>query len=338
MARRIFGVLFAHAHASAGAQSVVLDRPVSQGWERVAKKHVTPKWVDRLLIAVIIAIPVLYTLGVSFEVGPSMNHLGLIYVVKWGSLPTQPGQIVRLAPAELPTWRKYVFGSTVKRVTGFTPDGLITYEGDNSEWSSDSRDGLKPVPPDHVAGVIVAAFSPRRFARLFTTEGRWVNRLELLYAPKDLTWASDHTKVAINTGNGVAVMSQYDTICVIEKANGPRWKSNALIEVSLVGMAGFATIDTKTGQIERTVAPKLRLPARVRVQARIGKTLSIKMWLVFYNLPDEVEVVWNKKAVRVKPLRLPHLNNNTGPPVSMFGFIWGPKTMEAEFLIRPVSG
>ncbi len=311
--------------------------PATTGTTR-AKKHVTPKWLDRILIVILVAIPISYALGVSFEIGPSMKHLGLIYVVKWGTLPTQPGQVIRLAPAEMPAWRKYVIGSMVKRFTGFTSDGSLTYEGDNSEWSRDNRDGLKPVPPDHIAGVVVAAFSLQRIVRLFTAEGQWVNRLELLYAPDNLTWAPDHTKVAAYTGSGVVIMNHYNTICVIGKANGPRWKNNSLVEVSLVGTAGFATIDTKTGQIQRTVAPKLHLPAHVKAQARIGKTLSIKMWLVPYNLPDEVEIIWNKRVVRVKPLRLPHLNNNTGPPISMFGFIWGPKTMEAEFLIRPVSG
>lgn len=144
-----------------------------------SRKHVTPKWVDRLLVAAIVAIPVLYGLGVSFEIGPSMNHLGLIYVVKWGTLPTQPGQIIRLASAELPAWRKYVVGSMVKRFTGFTSDGHLMFEGDNSEWSRDNRDGLKPVPPDHIAGVVVAAFSPRRFIRMFTAEGRFENKLAL---------------------------------------------------------------------------------------------------------------------------------------------------------------
>lgn len=156
------------------------------------RKSVTPKWVDWLLIAVIGAILALYGIGFSVEVGPSMNHLGLIYVTRWGTLPTQPGQVIRLAPAELPAWRKYVIGSMVKRFVGFTPDGRLMYEGDNQEWSRDNRDGLKPVSPDHVAGVVVAAWSPVRLVRHFTKAGRMRNDIEFRYPPASVQWNDEY--------------------------------------------------------------------------------------------------------------------------------------------------
>ncbi|MFO8082604.1 MAG: hypothetical protein R6V07_20170 [Armatimonadota bacterium] len=126
-----------------------------------------------------------YAGGICVNSGPSMNGLGWIYVTSWGAVPDAPGQIVRFAPPQRPAWTRYLPRCTlIKRVVGTDEQGRLIYEGDSTEYSADCRDGLAAVPPENVAGVIVAAISPRRLLRLLTRRGRLENHVEFSYAPK----------------------------------------------------------------------------------------------------------------------------------------------------------
>jgi len=157
------------------------------------KKHVTPKWVDRLLIGVLLAMPVLYIAGFNFNYGPSMSHLGWFYRTSWGEQPTRVGQIVRFAPPNQPAWRKYIL-PMVKRVAEIRSDGYFV-EGDNTEHSQDSRDWNKDVPPDHVAGVVVWCWSPARAWRGRTAVGKLRNWVEFVFGPNRTKWNPKHDDV-----------------------------------------------------------------------------------------------------------------------------------------------
>ena len=144
-------------------------------WEEIWKAK---WWIVSSLI-------LFHALGLSVNHGPSMNYLGWVYATNWFSSPEKDGQIFRFAPADLPAWCKYLPWCTqVKRRVSETPDGRVVFEGDNSEWSKDCRDGLKPVPEDHIAGVVYAAISPRRIVNTFTNHGRLYNWAEFHYPPK----------------------------------------------------------------------------------------------------------------------------------------------------------
>ena len=165
-------------------------------WEEIWKAR---WWIVSSLI-------LFHALGLSVNHGPSMNYLGWVYATKWFSLPEKDGQIFRFASVDLPAWCKYLPWCTqVKRRVGETPDGRIIFKGDNSEWSKDRRDGLKPVPRDHIAGVVYAAISPRRAAGWFTANGRWRNRVELRYSPIRLHWNRDKCAVS-NPEGGFSVI------------------------------------------------------------------------------------------------------------------------------------
>ncbi|MEI6058061.1 MAG: S26 family signal peptidase [bacterium] len=148
---------------------------------QTTKKHVTPKWVDRLLIGILLLIPILYAAGFNVNYGPSMSYLGWVYRTSWGEQPTRIGQIVRFAQPGQPTWRKYLLPS-IKRVAEIRKDGYFV-EGDNTERSQDSRDWCKDVQRNHVAGVVVWCWSPARAWRSRTSEGKLRNWLEMNYAP-----------------------------------------------------------------------------------------------------------------------------------------------------------
>ncbi len=150
------------------------------------------KWLRKVAIIIACVMAVMYIAGFCVNNGPSMNYVGWIYLTNWGSQPTEVGQIIRFVPADKPAWMWWMPGQQwVKRVSGFTADGLVMYEGDNSEWSRDNRDGLKPIPRDHIAGIITVAISPRRFVRLFTAAGRLQNQLEFSFPPDDHVWLGD---------------------------------------------------------------------------------------------------------------------------------------------------
>lgn len=187
------------------AVSIVADRvvrtpvaPAGTATTTKSKKHVTPKWVDRVLLAILISIPVLYALGFSINKGPSMGNLGLFYKTSWGTQPTRVGQIVRFAQPDQPTWRKFLLPS-IKRVAEIHKDGYFV-EGDNTEHSQDSRDWGRVVPPDHVAGVVNWCWSTKRAWRARTAEGRFENWREFNYERKSVLvgmegfWAVYHER------------------------------------------------------------------------------------------------------------------------------------------------
>ncbi|MCX6810733.1 MAG: hypothetical protein NTY30_03330 [Candidatus Berkelbacteria bacterium] len=113
-----------------------------------------------------------------------MNNLGVIYIHQWGTQPIRDGQIFVFSPANAPAWYKYIpHRQWIKRRTAIDENGNIKFKGDNENWSTDDRDGMKPVPPNHVAGVVLAAWSPRRMLRWFSPAGRLENSLTLNYCP-----------------------------------------------------------------------------------------------------------------------------------------------------------
>ncbi len=132
---------------------------------------------------------VLYTAGFCLNDGPSMNYLGWVYWTKWGELP-EVGQVFRFVPADKPAWMKYLPHCTwVKRCVGITPEGLYVFEGDNTEWSMDSQ----PVPADHIAGTIWAAYSPERVARSWSFWGSFINHVTLNLQPHDYHLVDENT-------------------------------------------------------------------------------------------------------------------------------------------------
>lgn len=177
-------------------------------------KHITPKWVDRLLIGFLFAMPVLYAAGFNVNYGPSMSHLGWFYRTSWGEQPTRVGQIVRFAQPDQPTWRKYILPS-IKRVAEIRKDGYYV-EGDNTERSQDSRDWCKSVPADHVAGVVVWCWSPSRAWRNTTPMGKLRNKFEFDYATTqigcyEIANLQDCVKVLNPTGKVVKIWGKYET-------------------------------------------------------------------------------------------------------------------------------
>jgi type IV secretory pathway protease TraF len=217
-----------------------------------SKKHVTPKWIDIMLLAILIAIPVLYALGFSINKGPSMSYLGWVYKTSWGEQPTRVGQIVRFAPPDQPTWRKYILPS-VKRVAEIRKDGYFV-EGDNTERSQDSRDWGKVVPPDHVAGVVNWCWSPARAWRGRTAEGKLANWRELYWGP-NAHWSPDgryimwvgETTVTILSRNGSTLFSKDYHKKML--GTGVSWRNNRAIWPA--GEPGlFEVYDLKTGQAE----------------------------------------------------------------------------------------
>ncbi len=177
------------------------------------KKHITPKWVDRVLLAILISIPVLYALGFSVNKGPSMGNLGLVYKTSWGEQPTRVGQIIRFAQPDQPTWRKFLLPS-IKRVAEIRNDGYFV-EGDNSEHSQDSRDWGKVVPPDHIAGVITWCWSPKRAWQTRTAEGRFenwkcfsFNREALVDGPNGMFVAKEHESFTLWRGKTMLTHAQ----------------------------------------------------------------------------------------------------------------------------------
>lgn len=216
--------------------------------------------------------------------------------------------------------------------------GFAVLEADNLEFGELCGESKKLLRvPLASLRPISWTWSLKRAWRARTAEGRFLNGLELTNAPTRLTWSPDHTAVAVEKENQTSIYDRRGVLVATLERGSPRWISASEVEVGLREVAGFCRFNTETGNFVRTVADELALPARVKAQARIGKHLSLKTWFVPCTLPDEVEIMWNGRSVRVKPLRLAHLDED-GPPGSMFGFLWGPTTMEAEFLIRPVSG
>jgi hypothetical protein len=201
-------------------------------------------------------IPVLYALGFSINKGPSMSYLGWVYKTSWGEQPTRVGQIVRFAPPDQPTWRKYLL-SSIKRVAEIRKDGYFV-EGDNTEQSQDSRDWDKVVPPDHVAGVVNWCWSPARAWRGRTAEGRLANWRELYWGP-NAQWSPDgaavawvsQTKISVLTREGLCIMS----ICIMSNSGyayegGIEWRNGKMIWP--VGVAGdYVAFDLASHQLER---------------------------------------------------------------------------------------
>jgi hypothetical protein len=185
------------------ATTITAPAPTRVAGKSFLSTEVDWKMLRKVAIVVLIAMTVLYVLGFCLNDGPSMNYLGWAYLTKWNAQPTHPGQIIRFVSADKPAWMKWLPRATmVKRFTGFTYEGLLMFEGDNSEWSADCRDEefMKPVPPDHVAGVVVAAISPQRVWRSLTPEGRLRNRVEWITPPKYHKWGPDSSVVLFREG------------------------------------------------------------------------------------------------------------------------------------------
>lgn len=195
-------------------------------------------WAKRWHI--LVALLCLYLLGFTVNSGVSMNGLGWVYFHLWGTQPIRDGQVFVFAPANEPSWCKFVPRQQwVKRRVGIDQLGNIIFKGDNENWSTDNRDGLRPVPPNHIAGVVVAAWSPTRMKNWFSPTGRLKNNLTLNYCPTWLkfsgrfaaAWSpeTNTTKVFVDGAEkqefpGWSMKSEWrtDTI-LLGKQNGDVW-------------------------------------------------------------------------------------------------------------------
>ena len=185
------------------------------------------KLIKRIAVIIITVMVVIYAAGVCLNDGPSMNYLGWVYITRWGEMPTQVGQIIRLVPADKPVWTKWLpRQSWVKRISGFTPEGLVKFEGDNPEWSKDNRDGLKPVSKDHIAGTVSAAISLPRLIRQFTARGKLENWAEFHYPPKKYI-VTDKIVAVIHNGK----FSVYDSHKTIDIGPAFDYSIGALLPV-----------------------------------------------------------------------------------------------------------
>jgi len=307
----LFGAIFGGGHAPAAPTIIP---PIAANQKHVARKFVTPKWLDWLLVAILAAIPVLYACGVSVEVGPSMNHLGSVYITKWGTLPTQPGQIIRLAPADLPTWRKYCVGSIVKRFIGFTPDGRLKYEGDNSEWSADNRDGLKPVPPDYVAGVVTHTWSPERFVRAFSAQGRFRNWIETNLVPSKTHWVDDRCCVVERESFVQVYMQGTYPRTLIGRFAGV---SGAIVKVWRPELAEVKLFDVSNGKT-RVLVARESAPGDLEVTVRKGKGIGFQTMLTDQNLVPPFSISFGGEKRKIEKV-IPLPKAKDGKPGVMFG-------------------
>lgn len=274
--------------------------------QTVAKKYITPKWVDRLLIGVLVLIPVLYIAGFSLNCGPSMSFLGWIYRTSWGEQPTRVGQIIRFAQPGQPTWRKYILPS-IKRVVEIRKDGYYV-EGDNTEHSQDSRDWGKDIPSDHVAGIVDWCWSPARAWRSRTAEGRKKNSNDLHWGP-NARWSPDgaavawvsQTKISILTREGLCIMSNSGYAC----EGGVGWRNGKTIWP--VGVAGdYVAFDLASHQLERFHVT----PARINERGWRDSSHLVVMGDVTKLLcPGDVY-----HGRRVKAVRYPYLGSVLSVP------------------------
>jgi hypothetical protein len=214
--------------------------------------------LDRILgwtlVAIIAAMPIFHLGGACVNNGPSMNYLGWVYWTDWGKTP-EVGAVFRFVPADKPAWTKYFPQSTwVKRCVDITPEGLYVFEGDNTEWSTDNRDKLEPVPADHIAGTICAASHPSRTLRWFTPEGRFRNRTEMELPRKGvrLLFSPDNQYLA------VCNIDNHDSFVII-KANGSsiryegkftEWKTTHIVAYTkeVHSYLQRHVLDVKTGE------------------------------------------------------------------------------------------
>jgi len=156
----------------------------------------TVRWrsIAIIAIAILVAFVTLAAAGFSINWGPSMSHLGWFYRTQWGTLPTHIGQIVRFSTPDQPLWRKYIWPS-IKRVTKITKEGYWV-EGDNDEYSKDSRDWYRVVSVNNIAGVVTWCWSPIRYLRSFNESGKLLNDLSFKYPPRDIFLYSEFIVVS----------------------------------------------------------------------------------------------------------------------------------------------
>lgn len=189
---------------------------------------------------VVLALALFYVGGCTINHGPSMNYLGLIYIHNWFARPTTDGQIFVFTPAHNPWWYKFVpWQQQIKRRIGVTADGRVIYQGDNSEWSEDNRDKFEPVPTDHIAGVVIAAWIPQRTWRSFTAKGRLQNWVEFNYSPSQVVWNPCIKGVWMALSDSdIAVFQGYDCIfgpthysCFVNDVPSP-WERDGTVTFS----------------------------------------------------------------------------------------------------------
>ncbi|MFW6122519.1 MAG: hypothetical protein ACOC80_16690 [Petrotogales bacterium] len=179
--------------------------------------------ITRVFVALFILTLFLYVAGFTINSGPSMNHLGWIYLTDWESLP-QVGQVFRFTPVENPSWYKYLPRKTqIKRCVGITNDGRYIYEGDNQDWSEDNRDDFKPVPKEHVSGVITSVLHPRQIINWFN--GGKKKRDVLRYAP-DSVWSHDRQYFALISDSVTSPNSEQLIVSIYSKDGEKIWEDD----------------------------------------------------------------------------------------------------------------
>lgn len=178
------------------------------------QKHITPKWVDRLLIAVICilalqlafaTVPMLW--GWYPVVGRSMQPT---FPFIWGyyNLEILQNPSGDLKVNNLVVVKGKVLGHVVKRVAAIDPKQGLLLSGDNFDRSLDSFFGADPhdkrrivyVPFDEVVGRVTNIWSPRNAMRSDSVEGRIRNWAEFHFPPGWVTFCpTDTSRFVVET-------------------------------------------------------------------------------------------------------------------------------------------
>ncbi len=282
--------IFAHAGTE------VLRRPVRTTvpwWQADLSAHIVGRivmWLAFLILGGMVALGLFATIpmiwGYHPVFGPSMQPtLPLIGGNFHMERLTDPAKQLRVN--DLVALRGQTLGWAVKRVAEVRHDGLIV-RGDNTDHSMDSTFGADNkdewrqvvIPYAEVAGRANDIWSPKRMWRSLATSGRFENRLELEFAPRDKylyqSWAvtasngtvqvwtpSQQTPVfsmlgtAIPAGQGTVIATNENGTWTISSAKAEKTQAE-LKETSKMSRFGKKQL-LVDGDVRQTVRPGVKL-------------------------------------------------------------------------------
>ena len=200
MAHFIAYLLHPFAHAHAGTSGVVLDRPVVGQRERsTTTKHVTPKWVDVILIIVLVLVALLTTFAyvpMIWGLYPVMGHsMEPAFTFVGGYFQAEVAKDIRIN--DIVVLDGKTIGYSVKRVAKIDAQKGVYTLGDNTDCSMDSSFGANSndntretwIPFAEVRGKVTDIWSPARAWRHYSPTGQFQNWVEFTYAPRLVNWS-----------------------------------------------------------------------------------------------------------------------------------------------------